>query len=36
VLAAPLLFYLPLVCAAVFGETYRESESIVEANQEES
>lgn len=35
-LSAPLLFYLALVCAAVFGETYRESESIVEANQEES
>jgi len=25
VLSAPLLFYLALVCAAVFGETYRES-----------
>ncbi len=32
VLSAPLLFYLALVCAAVFGETYRESKSIVETN----
>ncbi|HOU13102.1 MAG TPA: DUF4013 domain-containing protein [Anaerolineae bacterium] len=36
VLSAPLLFYLMLVCAAVFGQTYRESKSIVEASQEES
>ena len=36
VLSAPLLFYLALVCAAVFGETYRESKSIVEPDQEES
>lgn len=32
VLSAPLFFYLMLVWAAVFGETYRESKSIVEAN----
>jgi hypothetical protein len=32
VLSAPLLFYLMLVKAAVFGETYRESKSIAEAN----
>jgi len=29
VLSAPLLFYLALVCAAVFGETYRESASAI-------
>lgn len=28
VLSAPLLFYLALVCAAVFGETYRESVAV--------
>jgi hypothetical protein len=36
VLSAPLLFYLALVCAAVFGETYRESVMVVAANQEVS
>lgn len=30
VLSAPLLFYLALVCAAVFGETYRESVGLVD------
>ncbi len=30
VLTAPLLFYLALVCAAVFGETYRESVGAVD------
>jgi len=29
VLSAPLLFYLALVCAAVFGETYRESAAAI-------
>ena len=36
VLSAPLLFYLMLVWAAVFGETYRESEVDSRADQVES